>query len=118
MSSPNNSVPMPIEILLETEVDEECSVFLQFDHFQPGDEYTTGKLIAASDITSATYSITEEFSIPCKNIRDVTRGNADTGVNQIWLDGRDDEELAQLFNMVTFNYQLGGETKPELSEDN
>lgn len=116
MSSP--SIPLPIRILLETEVDEECSVFLQYDHFQPGDDYTTGKLIAASDITSATYTITEEFSVPCDNIREITTGNVATGVNQIWLDGQDDDELATLFNMVTLNYQLGVEEKPELSEDN
>lgn len=115
MSSPSNSIPLPIRILLETEVDEECSVFLQYEHFETDDKYTVGKLIASSELTSATYTITEEFSIFCQNIQEVT--SKDSGVNEIWLDGQEDEDLAQLFDGVTFNYKIGKEETPELSED-
>lgn len=116
MSSPSDSVPLPIRILLETEVDEECAVFLQYESFGTDDKYTVGKLIASSELTSATYTITEEFSILCENIQAVT-GGANTGVNEIWLDGKETDELAQLFNKVTFNYKIGKEETPELSEE-
>lgn len=108
MSSQDNDadIPLPVSVLLEQEHDEECVVFLDFDAFDSGADYTQARFVANSEITSAEYTITNEFSVPCQNISELLPGTP-MEETRIPLNECSDDELETLFNMVSINYTIG-----------
>lgn len=110
MSSPDeNTIPLPIQVLLEQETDEECNVFLVYDAITANDEFTKGKLVASSTITEAKYTISDKFSVPVKNIQNV-EPEGETANRKIWIGGCSEKDLEELFDSVTIAYSLGEET--------
>lgn len=102
----NAGVPLPVSLLLEQEHDEECVVYLDFDAFNSADNYTRGRLVAVSDITSAEYTITNAFQVPCKNISELLP-NTDMEDTRIPLNECSADDLQMLFDMVSINYTIG-----------
>lgn len=110
MSSPDkNTIPLPIQVLLEQETDEECNIFLVYDAITANDEFTKGKLVASSTITEAKYTISDKFSLPVENIQAV-EPEGETANRKIWIGGCSEADLEALFDSVTIAYSLGEET--------
>lgn len=105
----NTGVPLPVSVLLEQEHDEECIVYLSFDAFNSEDNYTNGRLVAVSELTSAEYTITTSFQIPCKNISEL-RPRTEMNETRILLNECSTKELATLFDMVSISYEIGTDT--------
>lgn len=111
MSSPDtDAIPLPIRILLEQEKDEKCSVFLDYEPYTTSDNYTKGKLVSVSELTSAEYTITDKFQIPTENIKELSP-DIDASTNaRIMLSGCTETDLETLFNRVRIAYTIGTET--------
>lgn len=112
----DNDLPTPVRVVLDQEQDEDCQIYLDYDEPDATKEYTTGRLIAVSNRTTAEYTITDDFQIPIHNIRDVI-SEQDDDAQRIWLHGCETEELQTLFNLVSVAYSLTTEDTSSLVQD-
>jgi len=107
-TSDEKSIPIAVQVLIEQQIDEETEVFLTYDAIASNDSYIDGRVVAKSELTEATYTITDDFSIPVSNIQSV-ESDIENDNREIWLSGCSKADLQNLFDNVTIAYTLSPE---------